>query len=185
MGTVGLAWREVIITKRGRTVEWFINGLKIATINEATFTGNNIFVGYWDSFDSLSDNAALSFGLVDNIQVERYVTNTPPYLMSHPLSQTVTQGNNVMLTALAGGTAPLTYQWRQNGVNLAGATASSLTWNDVQITHSGNYALVVSNVAGSVTSAVATLTVVAPPTISTPPQSQTVPTGGNVTFHVG
>jgi hypothetical protein len=184
VGTVGLAWREVIITKRGRTVEWFINGLKIATINEATFTGNNIFVGYWDSFDSLSDNAALSFGLVDNIQVERYVTNTPPYLMSHPLSQTVTQGNNVMLTALAGGTAPLTYQWRQNGVNLAGATASSLTWNDVQITHSGNYALVVSNVAGSVTSAVATLTVVAPPTISTPPQSQTVPTGGNVTFHV-
>jgi hypothetical protein len=69
-GTVAFAWRDVIISRTGNTVEWFIDGLKIATLTNATFTANNIFVGYWDSYASVSDNAALSFGLVDNIRVE-------------------------------------------------------------------------------------------------------------------
>jgi hypothetical protein len=70
VGTVGFAWRDVIISKRGNTVEWSIDGVKLATITNATFTASNVFVGYWDPFTSLSDNAALSFGLVDNVRVE-------------------------------------------------------------------------------------------------------------------
>jgi hypothetical protein len=69
-GTVGFAWRDAIISKRGNTVEWSIDGVKLATITNATFTASNVFVGYWDPFTSLSDNAALSFGLVDNVRVE-------------------------------------------------------------------------------------------------------------------
>jgi hypothetical protein len=162
VGTAGMAWRDVIISKTGNTVEWFINGLKIATISGASFTANNIFVGYWDGFNSISDNAALSFGLVDNVRVERYVTNAPPFLTSQPANQTVVQGNDVTFGAVAGGTTPLSYQWRQNGTAIAGATGSSYTRSNAQAAHAGNYTLVATNVAGSVTSAVAVLTVLVP-----------------------
>jgi len=71
-GTVGFAWRDVAISKKGHVITWSIDGFTIATIAtvESTFADpGNIFVGYWDFFDSVSDNAAQSFGLVDNVRV--------------------------------------------------------------------------------------------------------------------
>jgi hypothetical protein len=56
----------------------------------------------------------------------------------------------------------LSYQWRQNGTAIAGATGSSYTRSNAQAAHAGNYTLVATNVAGSVTSAVAVLTVLVP-----------------------
>jgi len=53
----------------------------------------------------------------------------------------------------------LSYQWRFNGTNLAGATAASLTLTNLQPSHAGNYDVRVSNTSGSVTSLVAVLTV--------------------------
>ena len=69
-GTFGLAWHDVIVSKRGSTVDWVIDGVRIATITNASFTASNVFVGFWDPFASLSDNNTLSFGLVDNVRVE-------------------------------------------------------------------------------------------------------------------
>ena len=163
VGTIGFAWRDVIITKTGDTVEWSIDGLKIATISGAAFASSNIFVGLWDSFDSLSDNTNLSFAVFDNVRVERFVTNVPPYLTAQPQSLVVTQGNNATFRAAAGGTAPLSYQWRLNGTNLAGANGSALNLTSAQATNSGAYTLIVTNSSGSVTSTVATLTVNIPP----------------------
>jgi hypothetical protein len=161
-GTSGFAWRDVIISKTANTVEWFLDGLKIATINNATFTANNFFIGYWDSFNSLSDNAALSFGLVDNVRVERFVTNVPPYITSQPQGLAAREGTNVTFAVLAGGTGPLTYQWRFNGTNLPSATASSLTRNNVQPADAGDYSVLITNVAGMVVSSTALLTVTVP-----------------------
>ena len=63
--------------------------------------------------------------------------------------------------AAASGTAPLRYQWWKNGVTkVPGATAASLTITNAQVSDTGSYALVVTNSYGSVTSAVATLTVI-------------------------
>lgn len=73
VGTVGMAWRQVEITRIGDQLTWSIDGLPIASL---TGSGNgvaldgNISVGYFDPFNSVSDNAALSFGLVDNVRVE-------------------------------------------------------------------------------------------------------------------
>lgn len=69
-GAVGFAWRDVIISKRGSVIEWSIDGVKLAAVTNATLTASNVFVGYWDPFTSLSDNDALSFGVVDNVRVE-------------------------------------------------------------------------------------------------------------------
>lgn len=69
-GAVGFAWRDVIIARRGNVIEWSVDGVKLATVTNATLTASNVFVGYWDPFTSLSDNDALSFGVVDNVRVE-------------------------------------------------------------------------------------------------------------------
>lgn len=68
-GTVGFLWHDFAITKTGNDVSWTIDGLPIATLTNATLPGGNIFVGFWDVFASVSDNPALSFGLVDNVRV--------------------------------------------------------------------------------------------------------------------
>jgi GH25 family lysozyme M1 (1,4-beta-N-acetylmuramidase) len=69
-GTFGLAWHDVIVSRRGSTVNWAVDGILFATISNATFTASNVFVGFWDPFASLTDNTNLSFGLVDNVRVE-------------------------------------------------------------------------------------------------------------------
>lgn len=158
VGTVGFAWRDVIISKTGNVVDWTIAGLKIASITNAPLAASNIFIGYWDSFTSLSDNPNLSFGLVDNVRVERFVTNVPPYILTQPEPVAAATGNNVQFNVTAGGTAALAYQWRFNGTNLPGATASNYTRLNAQALHAGNYSVVVTNASGAITSAVAALT---------------------------
>ena len=78
-------------------------------------------------------------------------------------NQTVDVGAPVSFFVVASGTAPLSYQWRKNGANLVGATAATNSIVSAQTNDAGSYAVVVTNVAGSVTSAVATLTINVPP----------------------
>ncbi len=99
----------------------------------------------------------------------------------------MTVGSNATFIVTATGTAPLSYQWRKNGANVAGATSSTLTLTGVTTNQAGSYVVLVSNTAGSVTSSPAILTVnpaSVAPTITTQPASQTVMVGGNVTFNV-
>src|SRR5207245_1781999 len=110
-------------------------------------------------------------------------TSTTP-----PANQTVTAGQTATFTVVAAGTAPLSYQWQKNGVNIAGATSASYTTPATTISDSGStFRVVVTNTAGTVTSSAATLTVnPAPvaPTILTQPSSQTVTAGQTASFTV-
>ena len=56
----------------------------------------------------------------------------PPVIATQPQSQTVAPGINVTFNVVAGGTAPLSYQWRYGTAHLSGATDDSLTLNNVQ-----------------------------------------------------
>jgi hypothetical protein len=58
----------------------------------------------------------------------------------------------------ATGSAPLCYQWLKEGAPIGAATASSLTLSNLQMTAAGNYSVCVSNLAGSVVSSNAYLT---------------------------
>src|SRR5260221_501850 len=104
-----------------------------------------------------------------------------PTITTQPASQTVTAGQTASFTVVATGTAPLSYQWQKGGVNIAGATASGYTTPATTTSDNGaSFAVVVSNTAGTVTSAAATLTVNAAavaPAITTQPVSQTVTAG--------
>src|SRR5205823_6402508 len=101
-----------------------------------------------------------------------------------PSNQTTTQGQPATFSVSAGGTAPLSYQWRFNAANISGATASSYTIASAQPTDAGSYSVVITNIAGSITSATATLTVNIPPSITTQPSDQPVNQGQVATFNV-
>jgi hypothetical protein len=94
-----------------------------------------------------------------------------PTITTQPVNQTVTAGQTATFSVAAGGTAPLSYQWQKSGVNIAGATAASYATPVTTTADSGStFDVVVSNTAGTVTSATATLTVNAAavaPTITT------------------
>jgi pectate lyase len=111
-------------------------------------------------------------------------TTTPPSITTQPVSQTVNPGSSVTFSVVASGTAPLSYQWKFNNANIAGATNSSFTIASAQSSNAGSYTVTVSNSAGSVTSSAATLTINVPPTITTQPASQTVTAGSSVAFSV-
>ena len=179
-GTVGFAWRDVVINKSGSTVEWFIDGLKIATVSGSSITSSNVFVGYWDPYTSVSDNTNLSFGLIDNLRVE--VPVVAPTISAQPQNLTVNQGANATFAVTATGTPTPSYQWRFNGTNIAGATASSYTQTNVVGSDAGSYSVVVTNVGGSVTSSNAVLAVNVPPTITSQPVGLTVNAGSDAAF---
>jgi RHS repeat-associated protein len=80
------------------------------------------------------------------------VTCPPPTITAQPVSQVVPSGTNVTFVVAAAGAAPLTYQWKYNGNNIAGATASSFTTNSVSLNSSGLYSVVVTNAGGTIPS---------------------------------
>ena len=80
--------------------------------------------------------------------------------------------------------APFSYQWSQNGTNLAGATSSLLVLTNVQSSNAGSYTVTITNQFGTALSSPATLTVIVPPTVTTPPQAKTLSVGQNVTVNV-
>lgn len=85
-----------------------------------------------------------------------------PIILTQPQSQTARIGSNVTFTVNAGGTTPLRYQWRFNGAGIPGKTNTSLTLSNLTASNSGNYSVIVSNLAGLTASSNAALTVVFP-----------------------
>lgn len=86
-------------------------------------------------------------------------TVEPPTIDTPPASQTVPTNANVFFSVAATGTGTLTYQWQKAGVDIPGATSATLPLTGVSAADAGNYAVVVTNAGGSVTSADAVLTV--------------------------
>jgi endonuclease/exonuclease/phosphatase family metal-dependent hydrolase len=111
-------------------------------------------------------------------------STNPPSITTQPLSQTNAFGGNVTFNVVAAGASPLAYQWRLYGTNISGATAASYTLTNLQPTNAGDYTVVITNSVGSITSAVATLTVNAAPFINSQPQSLSVNLGANAAFNV-
>ena len=90
----------------------------------------------------------------------KLTVNIPPSITTQPANKTVRAGQTAKFTVTATGTTPLSYQWKKNGVNITGATQASYTTPPTTLADNGSlFAVVVSNVAGSVTSNNAILTV--------------------------
>jgi sugar lactone lactonase YvrE len=107
----------------------------------------------------------------------------PPSFTVQPASQDIIAGSDVTFTVTSAGATPLAYAWQRGGATIAGATNSSYTTNAVQLADSGSqFTCVLSNAYGTVTSAVAILTVGLPPSIAAQPTNQSVLVGNTAVF---
>jgi hypothetical protein len=86
----------------------------------------------------------------------------PPIIVIEPSSQTAQAGAAVVISVDAIGVPPPTFQWFNGAMALPGETNSVVELDDVSNADAGNYTVVVSDAGGSVTSAVATVTVIDP-----------------------
>lgn len=143
--------------------QWRRNGTAIAGATGASYT---------TPATSIADSGALFTVLVSN--AANSVTSATatltvsaaavaPTIATAPASLTVSEGQTASFSVSAAGTAPLTYQWRRNAVDIAGATSASYTTGATTLAadNAARYSVRVSNAAGSVTSADAVLTVTA------------------------
>ncbi len=166
----------------------------------ADSTGNYAFTGLANgtymvapshagfAFTPSSQSMTVNGANVSGVNFTDNAVTAAPTITTQPVNQTVTAGQTATFNVVAGGTAPLAYQWQKNGVNISGATLVSYTTPATATTDSGStFDVVVSNTAGNVTSNAATLTVSAAavaPTITTQPVNQTVTAGQTATFNV-
>ena len=137
------------------------------------------------SFSKLDFAALVDIGYELKLSVPKIVVQTG--------SQTKTVGEPVSLTVQASGSGVLSYSWLKNGVPLlnvggvTGANGPTLSFASVQLSQAGGYSVVVSNLVGSVVSAIVQLTVnpaQAAPTIVVQPVSTAVRVGQQVTLGV-
>jgi len=144
------------------SIQWYKNGNPISSAQNTTlgFTG------------VLSSDAGTYTATVTNVYggVVYRVTTLPailsvvaasPTITTQPSSSSVTSGSAASFSAVAGGTAPITYQWRKDGTAISGATGSTYSISSTATSDAGSYTVVVTNSAGSATSNAATLTVTA------------------------
>ena len=93
----------------------------------------------------------------------RFTLINPPVVITPPQNTSVAAGASAKFSVLASGT-DLSYQWRLNGTNIAGATGPSYTTPVTKAADNGNtYSVYMTNDAGILLSSSATLTVISAP----------------------
>jgi pectate lyase len=169
---------------------------EVETSSDITIPLTNWLPSGIHQFDSLG-NFVSTNGVTPGTQQRFFAINvtgtnslppSPPVILSQPQDRTNSAGTTATFTVGVSGTPPFRYQWFYNIVNpLAGKTNSTCTLNNIQVGDTGGYSVLVSNVAGSVTSVVAQLVVTnvySAPTIVTQPQSHSVTVSNNTSFGV-
>ena len=136
--------------------QWQFNGTNIAGATANPFVLVNAQLTNNGNYSVIVTNL---FGSVTSSNAVLLLTNAPPAITTQPQNQSVLAGQTATFSVAATGTPPLNYQWFFSGTNIAGATANPFTLANVQLTNAGNYSVVITNIAGSVTSSVASLTV--------------------------
>ena len=166
---------HLAVTKSGSTVVFYVDGAAYAA---AAYNPGFVFTTA-AAIGGRADNLDNSFyGMIDEVSVYnrdlapneiqaiytaavsgKCTGQVPPFITTQPTNQTMTSGRTATFRVTAGGTTPLSYQWRLNGGAVAGATASVYTLFPALTNHAGSYTVLVTNSYGGITSAPAELTV--------------------------
>jgi hypothetical protein len=190
-------WTFLAGTYDGKQWNLFWNGLLVAT-NVAPLGALTVFenwaIGAAGSgterfFRGGIDEVAIFTNALTTAQVQQVFNsaNVSPIIGQQPVAPqgTVYEGSAVTFSVMAAGSPTLAYQWTRNGVALGGKTTSSLAINSALTSDSGDYALVITNSFGSVTSSIVALSVLAgPPLIIQQPAAATRYVGGTAKFSV-
>ncbi len=174
---------QIVVT--GNTASFHVNATGGATLGYQWYLGSTPLVDNGRVSGANSPDLSISSSrAADEGNYRVIVTNSvggiasqwaaltlikPPTIISNPVSQSVSVGTTAIMSVSAIGSPPLFYQWCFNGADLAsnsrivGTGTATLTVTNLQLADAGKYTVVVTNAYGSVTSAVANLTVNAQP----------------------
>ncbi len=160
--------------------QWRKNSSNIAGATNSTFTIAAASTGDAGNYDVIVNGSCGSA----TSNTAALTVSTTPIISAQPANQTVCFGTAASFSVTASGTGPITYQWRKNGSNIAGAINSTFSLPSTVSGDAGSYDVIVTGACGSATSNAATLTVNPTTTISQQPANQTVTTGQSATFSV-
>jgi len=155
--TGGSATFTVEATGSGLHYQWKRGTTNVGT-DSATLTVNPAVAGTYSVVVSNTQGSATSNSATLTVVAA-------PTITTHPTGGVVAPNAVVTMSVTATGTG-LSYQWLKNGNALIGATASSLVMNTVNTSDDGQYAVIVSNAAGKVTSNAAQLTIPIAPEVN-------------------
>src|SRR5919206_3455021 len=89
-----------------------------------------------------------------------------PQITGQPVKQVVEPGTIATFSVVVADAHAITFQWKFNGADIPGETGDSLLLTNVSSANEGQYSVVVTNSAGSVTSAPAELLLRRGPTVN-------------------
>lgn len=206
---VPLQWTHLVGTFDGTNEFFYVNGAQVATSGASGYLAD---AGY-DGMIGAVPNAGLTpsgpygtwNGGIDEIafytnaltpaQIAAHyqigtnsfrVVATAPTILTQPSFETNYAGTEASFSVIAGGTAPLFYQWSRVGSGpIAGATNSTYSFvSQYPADDQAGYFVTVTNAIGTTNSATATLTVLTNLNITAPPYSITRNVGSHAAFRV-
>ena len=138
----------------------YLNGAVVAQQNLGIVTPQTTFDLYFGYRPAESDQAYYWIGSIDEVSLYNRALSTneiqtiynagsagkcpePPTILVQPTNQIVAAGLNATFVVTATGSTPLNYQWNFGGTNIVGATNTTLTLTNVQLTQAGVYAVTV------------------------------------------
>lgn len=169
---------------RPLTYQWFRNDVAIAGATSPALRLPSTTAADSGAYKLTATN---SLGTVTSAAATLTV-NTPLTITTQPRDTSASTGQSASFTVAATATGALTYQWRRDGVNLAGATAATLTVNPITAASYGTYSVLVSSAAGSLESVSAQLLSTSVPatvpTITQQPRGVTINAGTTLVLSV-
>lgn len=164
------------------TLQWQRNGADIPGATAATLEITATLADNGAVYRAVATNAA---GSATSNAATLTVTPIATAIATQPQPRTINDGQQATFFVVATGSAPLAYQWRRNGANIAGATSATLSFTPLLADSGAQYSVAVFGPGGAVTSTAAALTVnPVAPSIALQPASTAVNEGSVVTFGV-
>jgi hypothetical protein len=154
------------------TYQWTKNNLDVEGANSSIYSIASVGTGDLGSYNVKINNPAGST-VSSSVYLSLFQA---PVVTSQPQNLNLNVSGFGYLNVGVMGDQPLSFQWDKDGEIILAATGSAFQIANAQISDSGNYSVTVSNVAGSVKSDVAIVTVNEP---TPPPPPPPVPTGDN------
>lgn len=154
-----------VVSSTGSLVRTYATGALIrsspAIANGQLLVGSSDGLMYAFSLDAVNDVAPANSAwpiFQHNLRRDGQYSTT---ITSSPTSQNVAVGSGITLSVTATGPGTLSYQWLKDGVAIGGATSSSYTISNAQISNSGSYTVRITSTTGATTTSTpAVITVV-------------------------